>query len=369
MRRTLLAMLMMLLVVAIWGAASPVVKYTLTYVPPFTFLAIRFTLNSILLLPMTIYYLRTSNYKLSDYISILWLAVLGFLLAIGFGFWGLEYAAATTSVLLGTVLPLLTMIFAYMILKERIGKLELVGTTIAFIGAGVVAAGPYIFEGQDVNATAIGTIMLVLAVVFDALYLTYAKKITEVKQHITPMKFICFSFTFTALMFIPLAGIEQAKLYETHKANAEHALQQYNYCTINLNFEKEYTCDQIGCYLSEQNQNELNNYICVFEKTEANLNTNFATFLNKNIDSYLEGYALLGIFYMVIFSGTLAYGLMQIALKDLDAAEAALFSYLKPLFGLPVAFYLLNETISRTVLFGTIIIIFGILIAEINAKR
>lgn len=365
MRNTLLALLMMLLVVAIWGSASPIIKYTLEYIPPFTFLGLRFGINALILLPLTVYFVTISDYDLSDYLSILWLSFLGFGLAVGLGFLGLNYVSATFSVILGTTMPLVTMVFAYFLLNEKMGKLEVIGTLIAFFGALVVTVGPLYLNNQQFSLSTFGSILLILSMIFDALYLTYAKKLTKDKPKISSISLICLSITFAALMFIPLALFEQIALYNSKSEIADKALVQYNYCQINLNFDDEYICDQVGCYLKDQTSN----YICIFEQIKENLSPNFIQFVNYNLDSYLQGYALLGLFFMIVLSGTIAYGLMQIALKSIDASEASLFSYLRPIFGVPLAFYLLNETIDHTMVIGAIIIIFGIIIAELYAKR
>lgn len=77
----------------------------------------------------------------------------------------------------------------------------------------------------------------------------------------------------------------------------------------------------------------------------------------------------LGVAYMAIVSGTLAFYLNNRAQKSIEIGEASLFSYLLPLFSLPLAVLWLGEKITPTYLVGGVIIIIGVIIAEIKKKR
>lgn len=72
----------------------------------------------------------------------------------------------------------------------------------------------------------------------------------------------------------------------------------------------------------------------------------------------------LGVWYMAILSGAVAYFLYQKAQKTIEASEATLFSYLSPLFAAPLAVFWLGETITPAFLIGGVIIAMGVFIAE-----
>lgn len=76
----------------------------------------------------------------------------------------------------------------------------------------------------------------------------------------------------------------------------------------------------------------------------------------------------LGVLYVAIFSGTIAYTLSNMGQKSIEISEAALFSYLNPLFAAILAIVWLNETPTKYFLFGCILIIIGVILAE-NKKR
>ena len=53
----------------IWGAASAVIKYTLEYIPPFTFLFLRFLIVCVIVLPITAYQLKKEPVHKNDYLN------------------------------------------------------------------------------------------------------------------------------------------------------------------------------------------------------------------------------------------------------------------------------------------------------------
>lgn len=72
----------------------------------------------------------------------------------------------------------------------------------------------------------------------------------------------------------------------------------------------------------------------------------------------------LGVWYMAVASGSLAYFLYVAAQKSIEVSEAALFRYLGPLFSVPLAIVWLGEEISTYFVVGAIFITIGIFIAE-----
>lgn len=72
----------------------------------------------------------------------------------------------------------------------------------------------------------------------------------------------------------------------------------------------------------------------------------------------------LGIFYMALLSGNLAYTLWVKGQKTIEIGEAALFAYLYPLFSMPLAVLWLKEKITLPFVIGALLIAIGVVIAE-----
>jgi drug/metabolite transporter (DMT)-like permease len=67
---------------------------------------------------------------------------------------------------------------------------------------------------------------------------------------------------------------------------------------------------------------------------------------------------------MALLSSIVAYMLFHWGLQKVEVTDAALFTYLSPLFAFPVAYILLKETPSPTTTIGALFIAIGIMIAE-----
>lgn len=76
-----------------------------------------------------------------------------------------------------------------------------------------------------------------------------------------------------------------------------------------------------------------------------------------------------GVLYMAIISGSFAFWLSNKAQKSIEIGEQSLFSYLYPLFSLPLAVIWLGEKVTSMHIIGGIIIIIGVTIAELKKKR
>ena len=74
--------------------------------------------------------------------------------------------------------------------------------------------------------------------------------------------------------------------------------------------------------------------------------------------------AHLGVLFMAVLSGTVAYALRSVAVKTIELSEAAVFSYLYPLWAAPLAILWLGESVALPFVLGAGLIATGVLIAE-----
>jgi drug/metabolite transporter (DMT)-like permease len=77
----------------------------------------------------------------------------------------------------------------------------------------------------------------------------------------------------------------------------------------------------------------------------------------------------LGVIYMALLSGTLAYFLGNVAQKSVEVSEAAVFSYLYPILSIPIAVIWLKETITPIYIVGAAVIFTGVVIAEYKKRK
>jgi drug/metabolite transporter (DMT)-like permease len=77
----------------------------------------------------------------------------------------------------------------------------------------------------------------------------------------------------------------------------------------------------------------------------------------------------LGVLYMAIMSGTVAYILRAKAQKAIDVGEAGLFGYLTSVVSAPLAVVFLKETVTPIFIAGAVLIAIGVGVAEYRRKR
>lgn len=79
--------------------------------------------------------------------------------------------------------------------------------------------------------------------------------------------------------------------------------------------------------------------------------------------------AHLGVLYMALLSGIVAYTIRNIAIKTIEVSESALYQYLQPLWAAILAVLWLRETITPSYIIGGVVIAIGVFIAEQKKKR
>lgn len=79
--------------------------------------------------------------------------------------------------------------------------------------------------------------------------------------------------------------------------------------------------------------------------------------------------AHLGVLYMALLSGSLAYYLRNKAVRTIEVSEYAVFSYLHPIWGAPLSLLWLGEKITSPFLLGATIIAVGVVVAEHKKRK
>jgi len=335
------------LAVMIWGIATPVIKATVEYVPPFSFLAIRFWISCIIALPMSIYYLSKVKLNKTRTRYLLTASFIGHIAALSLYFTGLNRTGSVEASLISSLAPLVVAVMGFFILKEIIKRKQIEGILIAFLGTLII-----VFEPLPKIAL-FGNLLFVSGMIFDSFYSIYVKKYLAEDKVITAFMQISLSFVFAAIVFTPLAVIEQ---YGYYNKSTELSQQE---CTIadidKFQNNSGVLCDNVGCHTIKNPE-----YYCMI----AQEHENFAQFTTTNIQKYLSQSTKYGIIYMALISGLLGYVLYVMGLKYIEASEAAVFYYLQPLFGVPIAIIFLKESITSIFIIGAILVAFGIILAE-----
>jgi len=300
-KKRLTAYLLLTLTSIIWGVAGPVIKHTLQFIPPFTFLFWRFLLASIVLLPFLIWRVKKEKETLKSLLPIIPIGFLGIPLCLTFVFLGFERTSALDGTILGALAPIFIVLAGVLFLKEKVTKLETLGLVVAIAGSVVMISQPLLEGSLPAQAGAfaqknlLGNLLIILSCIVWTAYIIASKK--EFKKH-SPFVITAVSFLTGLVVIFPFA------LVENHLQISHYQLPITNYS------------------------------------------------------------ALGGLLYMVIFSSIIGYFAFEQGLKLIEASEASLFAYLQPIFAAPAAIIWLGEKITFPFLLGAAIIALGVFLTE-----
>ena len=159
MKQTILGAIYLSLVASIWGGMYVVSKYVLDFIPPLTLVWLRFIIAFVVLygiLKLAEKSKRKSNHSQKDWLLFAWIGFIGYFISITCQFIGTKLSDAHTGSLVTSATPAFMVIFAALILKEKLTARRLLSTIIATIGVIIVIGWDI-----EIGSYFIGTIILV----------------------------------------------------------------------------------------------------------------------------------------------------------------------------------------------------------------
>lgn len=290
------AYIYLILVAAIWGCASPIIKFTLGGLDPLPFLAYRFLIAGIISVFIFSYKLskgkKFKHFK-ANFGKVVIYGILAVPLALGILFAGLDKTTVLDLSLIGVIGPMVVTLGASLFFHDRITKREKLGISIVLAGAVLNSLYPLLGK-NDTQLT--GNILLLIYLFSDAGSVLLAKK--AVRKKIKSENLTNFAFIIGALVFVPMVIITRG--------------------------------------------------VSNFTQTILTLPLKYH----------------LGVWYMAIVSGNIAYFLYVRAQRSIEVSEATLFNYLQIVFTVPLAIFWLREQLSIHYLIGAALIVIGLFVAE-----
>lgn len=183
----------------IWGAASPIFKFALGNIPPFTLAFIRFFLASFIFLPLVIK--KWQKISFSDLLLTCLAGFFGITVNIAFFFLGLLKAPSINAPIITSSAPIILFLFAVLFLKERPKRTVFLGMFIALIGTLTIILSPFLLDGRKLMLGQFqGNLFFVLAMMGMIFKPLFNKK-TSVRINVYQITFI--EFIVGALTFLP----------------------------------------------------------------------------------------------------------------------------------------------------------------------
>jgi len=313
-----LAYVALTVVTLIWALAGPVIKLTLQDVPPVHFLFFRLLIVCIVLLPLVSLQLRKDPIKPKEIPTLIMLGLFS-QSSLALTFIGYKYTTALDAAIITLLAPLLAVVAGHYYFNEKVSGRTRMGVILASIGTLLIIIEPFLVNGASLRTKelkVLGNMLILIATLSFLLFTLWSKyaegeksnKIKKIfkllhlhklKKGRSPLTITCITFYVGLASMIPLLILETKGYFGP-----------INFSIYNL-------------------------------KTTA----------------------VIGIFYMAIFSSIIAYTLYEWSLKIASVADTAFFNYLSPIFTLPFAYLLLREVPTKINLIGAGIIGIGVLIA------
>lgn len=152
------------------------------------------------------------KYTKNDYIRMAWMGFLGCYLYYIFLFGALMYAPAQEAFIINYIWPIMVVIFAIVILKEKIYLSKILGLIFSFVGVYVVATKGNIFNFSFTNL--MGDVLAISGAIAYGLFSVFGKKY-HYEKFTSMLMYYIFGFiiiTITFLLFSSVPSISTSQL-------------------------------------------------------------------------------------------------------------------------------------------------------------
>lgn len=180
----------------IWGAASPIFKWSLFGISPFTLAFLRFFLAALILLPFCY---KNLSIKTKDIFPVLILSIIGINVNIAFFFLGLKLSSSINAPVIASSAPIFLILLSFIFLKERILRKKMLGTAVSLIGILCIILQPVIAKGIDGSVS--GNLFFVLATLGSVVHVLVLRRLAK-RYNVMALTF--WSFLIAAAVFFPL---------------------------------------------------------------------------------------------------------------------------------------------------------------------
>lgn len=209
-----LAYLALILAAFIWAVATPVIKYTLDFTPPLSFLYFRFLAASLIVaIPVCLKIIKIKPTK-KDWLAYLLLGFLCTPLNLYLLFIGLQKTTAIDASLISITSPFLAAIGGALFLKENISKKERLGIGIAIFGTIFTIIQPLFQKAGQIGSHIEGNLLVFSGTLVWVIFILLVKKF----RHLDPFLISSFSFIIGLFCLFPFVALNTKYLILNTKA-------------------------------------------------------------------------------------------------------------------------------------------------------
>lgn len=187
------------LVAAFSGSSNPIfIRFATKEIPPITFSAMRFLLATIILFPFFIKQKERIAFK--DLYKVLPYTANMSLYAIG-----IQFTSVTMSSILYTLAPIFSAYLGFILLKEKLLKMQIVGGFFAFLGTTILIYESIVKSDILSFGTPIGNLLIFIAVCSWGFYPIGARSLSKSYKNET---ILFYTFAITAILALLMVPFE-----------------------------------------------------------------------------------------------------------------------------------------------------------------
>lgn len=190
--------LLLFLIVALWGSLYVGNRVILNYMPVFCLLGARMLLSAAVLIPATAK-MGLQQPQKEDWLSFLFVGLVGYFGSNGLLTISTRLTNASLSSLLNSMNPLFILVFAHLMLGEKITPKKVGVILAAVLGAAIIVGGP----GNHVST--VGLVCAIASVMLWSYNCIYMKRLTR-KYH--PLTVTAYGLLVGGIIAVPAAGVE-----------------------------------------------------------------------------------------------------------------------------------------------------------------
>lgn len=192
-----------------WAFHFTSIKLTQDQVGPYFTVWAPMLLATILLAPFVVRDFKKGGKKLKDVLIFVQLAALGAFPSQVLMTWGTQYSLASNAAILVLTLPVITAVFAFLILKEKMNAARWVSFAIAIIGVALCSTDD--IKRADLSSRyALGNILIFLAILGNAYYNVGCKKIAE---KYTEIEMVFYTYLVMCILLTPLVLYYEPEMF------------------------------------------------------------------------------------------------------------------------------------------------------------
>ncbi len=199
MKKTVMSWTLLVACNTMWALQFTCIKLTQEQVGPYFTVWGPMLLATILLVPFVWKDLKNGKKFLKDIPVFIPLALLGVFPAQVLMTWGTQYSSASNAAILTLALPVVTALFAFLMLKEKMNKVRWISFIIAIIGVILCSTGD-IKQMNFGSKYAIGNLLIFLAILGNSYYNVGIKKIAD---RYTEMELVFYTYVIMVILLVP----------------------------------------------------------------------------------------------------------------------------------------------------------------------